>query len=507
MMRDNLQIPALSVSDLSKRFGGTQALMDASIDFVAGEIHALVGENGAGKSTLCKILSGAQPPDSGEMFINGKSFDKFTILEAHKQGISMVYQEFNLIPDMPIYENMFVGKEIRKGLHVDRKAMIERTNEVFSSLDIIIDPLLKISDISVAYCQLVEIGKAVLEEKKILILDEPTAPLTEKEVSMLFRLVKRLKDEGITIIYISHRMEEIFELSDRVTIMRDGAVIVTLPTRDTTQAEIIKHMIGRDESKEFPQKATFSGNRETVLRVKEIRNEKLNGVSFELMKGEILGIAGLVGSGRTETVRALFGADDLSGGEVFIKGEKTEIKNPTDAIRYGIGLIPEDRKRQGLHLELAIRNNISLIELPSLSKGLVVSVKREKKMAEKYINLLSIKLASQLLPVNSLSGGNQQKVVLAKWLSTNAEILIFDEPTRGIDVGAKMEIYNLLNKLREQGKAIIMISSEMQELVGMCDRVLVLYEGTMQGELSKEEISQTRIMELASGLYKTSDNI
>ncbi|ADK81789.1 sugar ABC transporter ATP-binding protein [Sediminispirochaeta smaragdinae] len=491
----------VDIKGLTKSFGGIIALHNADIDFRKGEVHALAGENGAGKSTLCKMLSGAIIPDSGTIRINGIPHTRLTPKEAKLAGVGMIYQEFNLVPDMPVYENIFIGKEIRKGITVDTKEMILQTEELFERMEVKIDPKAYICNLSVAYCQLIEIAKALKEHVEVLIMDEPTAPLTNQEVDVLFKLVNNLKEHGITIIYISHRMEEITNLSDRVTIMRDGAVISTLKTSDTTQHEIISRMVGRELGMNFPLKKQVLGKKEKVLSVRNIKNSMLQDVSFDLYRGEILGLAGLVGSGRTETLRAIFGADKMTSGDVLLHGDnKVTIKTPKDAIKKGIGLIPEDRKRQGVHLSQSIKNNMTLIKIKDLSIFATISKKEEQKLIDRYVDILSIKLASPHFPASSLSGGNQQKVVLAKWLAMQPDIIFFDEPTRGIDVAAKSEIYELMDTLRNDGKAIIMVSSEMPEIIGMCDRILVMYEGRITGELTHEEATQPRIMELASGI-------
>jgi ribose transport system ATP-binding protein len=494
----------LSTGNLTKIYGGTIALQDASISFVEGEIHALCGENGAGKSTLCKILSGAIVPDRGAITINGREFSRFTPKEAMDNGISMIYQEFNLVNDLPIYENLFLGKEPRKGPVINKSEMIKRAKAVFDTMEVEIDPRKTIAEISVAYCQLVEIAKSLLEDKKILIMDEPTAPLTNQEIDILFGLVRRLKERGLTIIYISHRMEEILDLSDRVTVMCDGIVTKTLITKETNRNEIIRLMIGRETSMEFPKSDDIPTDSEVVLSIRDLKNPRLKGISFDIRKGEILGLAGLVGAGRTETARAIFGADPIESGTVAIHGKQVRIKCPADAVKKGVALIPEDRKRQGLHLELPILHNASLVIIEKLSKILTISEQKEKDLVNKEIDSLSIKLDSKENPVSSLSGGNQQKVVLAKWFSTGADIFIFDEPTRGIDVGAKSEIHQLIHRMKAGGKAILMISSEMHELIGMCDRVIVLYEGEMMGELDRNTMTQTNILEYASGTKELS---
>ena len=495
---------SLSVQNLTKSYMGVHALKNATLEFNSGEIHALVGENGAGKSTLCKILSGAIHADNGKVIINNKEFERFTPLTAKENGVGMIYQEFNLVPEMTVYENLFLGKEIKSGLNIKKAAMIEKTEEIFNQLNVNVDPTTKIKSLSVAYCQFVEIGKSMLEETKFLIMDEPTAPLTTQEVENLFKLVRDLKNKGVTIIYISHRIEELLELSDRVTIMRDGEIIKTLQTKDTNRAELIKLMVGRELGAEFPEiEVDRKQQKDVLLKVENLATNKVHGISFELHRGEILGLAGLVGAGRTEVVRALFGADPILSGKITINGRDAKIKSPMYAIGKGVSLIPEDRKRQGVHLSLSIKTNISLIKLKNISKMLTISKLKEKNLVDSFINILSIKIPSVCSPVSSLSGGNQQKVVLAKWLSTESDILFLDEPTRGIDVGAKKEIYDLMGRLRKEEKGIVMISSEMPEIIGMCDRVLVMHEGVIVGEISHSEATPERILELASGGINT----
>lgn len=490
----------LEVQNLTKSYKGIHALNNVSIDFKPGEVHALLGENGAGKSTLCNILSGSIAPDSGNIIINNKVFTSLTPPEAKEKGIGMIYQEFNLVPEMTVYENIFLGKEIRQGIRIKKQEMIQKTIELFDSMNVHIDPMAKINTLSVAYCQLVEIGKVLMEQVKFMIMDEPTAPLTNAEVETLFRLVKEMRASGVTIIYISHRIEELFELSDRITVLRDGEKVNTLNTCETNKDELISLMVGRELGTEFPEKKQPSRDGEVLLEVQDLTTPLLNHISFEVRRGEILGLGGLVGAGRSEVVRAIFGADQISGGQIRIHGQEVKISAPRKAIEYGIGLIPEDRKNQGLHLMLPIRFNVSLIEIRRLCRPkFTISRKSENELLQSFIQKLSIKLGSVENPVSSLSGGNQQKIVLAKWLSTNADILFFDEPTRGIDVGAKKEIYELLDFLRQEGKGIVMISSEMPELIGMCNRVIVLHEGNQQGTLIGTQINQENIMRLASG--------
>lgn len=495
----------LSVEKLTKKYNNICAIEDATISFFDGEIHALLGENGAGKSTLCKILSGAISPDEGIIKINGQCFNSFTPVSSRQQGIGMIYQEFNLIAEMTVYENLFLGKEIKKGVNINKREMIKKTNEVFEQLNVKINPENKIKELSTAYCQLVEIGKAILENARVLIMDEPTAPLTLQEVHNLFSLVKRLKKQGVTIIYISHRIEELLELADRVTVMRDGKIVKTLVTESTNRDELIRLMVGRDIDREFPPILNNGKQGEILLEVENLTTDKIKNISFELHRGEVLGLAGLVGAGRTEIVRAIFGVDLIKSGRIWVKGEEVRLHSPQSAIKKGISLIPEDRKRQGIESMMSILHNMSLVKISDWSKWTTISRKKENLEVNKYVKLLSIKMSSINELVTSLSGGNQQKVVLSKWLATESDILFLDEPTRGIDVGSKREIYELIDSLRNKGKAILFISSEMLEIVGMCNRVLVMHEGRMSGELPASEITQIRILELAS-VVKTKEN-
>lgn len=491
----------LSVKQLTKVYGSVTVLDHVDIDFQNGEVHALLGENGAGKSTLCKIIAGAIPPTEGEIVIDGKAVTKYNPITAKEAGVGMVYQEFNLIPEMTVYENMFVGKELHRGGFIDTKEMIRRSEEIFRNMGIKIDCTERIKNLSVAYCQLVEIGKALLENSRILILDEPTAPLTNNEVDILFRVLENLKNNNIVMIYISHRLEEVFRLCDRITVLRDGCLIKTMDVADTDNKELIRMMIGRELSQGFPtREADFDyQNAKTILRVEHLCNACAQDVSFELKEGEILGIAGLVGAGRTETVRAIFGADHGATGDIYVRGKKVKIKTPRDAIRNSIALIPEDRKRQGLMGILPISTNISIIVIKALSKLSFVRKKAEKALLKEKAKLLNVKASSLSNEVFSLSGGNQQKIVLAKWISTDSEIFLFDEPTRGIDVGAKREIYDFLFNLKKAGKSIIVISSEMSEILNLSDRILVMHEGKLQGQMLYQDATQEKVLTLASG--------
>ena len=487
----------IRTSGIKKVYGGTIALAGADLSFRRGEVHALAGENGAGKSTFCKILSGAIAPTEGTVYIDGTAYRHLTPSESRAAGISMIYQEFNMVNDVPVYENIFIGSEIRKqGIIVDKKEMIRRSKELFTKMDVDIDPRQLPRNLSVAQCQLVEIAKALKDNCKVLVMDEPTAALTNKEIGTLLDLIKRLKEEGITIIYISHRMDEIMTLSDRVSIMRDGHVITTLNTAETTQKEIITLMVGRELGTEFPPRTTQAGD--VALEVRHLCTGKVKDVSFTLRKGEILGFAGLVGSGRTEIVRAIFGADKIDSGEIYINGKKVDIHKPAQAIAMGIGMIPEDRKRQGVHLDQPIKSNMTLLRQKDISSFFTVSPRKERQLANEYIQSLSIKLGSIDHMVSSLSGGNQQKIVLTKWLAAQPDIIFFDEPTRGIDVGAKYEIYQLILDLAKEGKGVIMVSSEMPELLGICDRILVMSGGVLAGEVDARNTSQEEILTLAA---------
>lgn len=492
----------LSVNNLTKDYGPVTVLDHVTAEFHEGEIVALMGENGAGKSTFCKIISGAIIPTLGEMTVCGTKVNSFTPMKAKEAGIAMVYQELNLVPELTIYENLFIGKEIRNGLFVDTKAMLKRSEEIFEEIGVKIDCCAKIKNISIAYCQLVEIAKALLENSRILILDEPTAPLMNNEVEILFRVLRKLKGTGISIIYISHRLEEVFRICDRVIVLRDGQLIRELNVAETNSEELISLMIGRKLSQEFPARETnFDyANTDPILKVEHLFNKKIKDISFELNKGEILGISGLVGAGRTETVRAIYGADRIDSGNIIVKGSLARIKSPADAIRCSIGLIPEDRKRQGIMAILPISINMSIIVIKKLCSGLFIRRKKESSLLAQKVKQLSIKADSLQKEVSTLSGGNQQKIVLAKWLSTQCDILIFDEPTRGIDVGAKKEIYDFIFALKREGKSIIMISSEMSEILNLSDRILILHEGRITGELLYQEATQNGILSLASGL-------
>ena len=477
----------LELKNINKLFPGVKALSNVSFGLKRGEIHALVGENGAGKSTLIKIITGAYEPTEGQMIFDQSAVTKNNPYTSLKKGIFPIYQELNLFQAMSVADNMFMGKELtRKGFR-DRKQMAGICSDVFTQLDVKIDPNTLIRNLSVAYQQLVEIARALLEDSKVLIMDEPTAALTESEIEILFKIVRELKEKGVSIIYITHKLDEIFQITDRLTVLRDGEHIKTMETKDASKDELIKYMIGRELGDQYPQKNAQIA--ETSLRIENLHNAKVKNISFDVKKGEILGIAGLVGSGRTEMARAIFGADVKTGGTITLNNTTLQINSPVDAIVNGIGLITEDRKQQGLMLIQNIRFNMTFSSLRYITT-LFIDKKKEIANCMELWQKLNLRAASLEQKAINLSGGNQQKVVLAKWLATNCEVLIFDEPTRGIDVGAKREIYILMNQMAAEGKTIIMISSEMPELIGMSDRIIVFREGSIAGELSGNDISQ-----------------
>lgn len=488
----------LEIKNVTKRYPGVIALNQVSFSVKEGEIHSLVGENGAGKSTLIKTITGAIVPDEGEIIYQGKKYTELTPILSSEIGIEAIYQEFNLAPELTVEENIYMGTKVNKGLFIDRKKLTSKTMEILNSLNADIRPNTRIKDLTVAYMQLVEISKALAKNVKLLIMDEPTAPLTENEVEILFQLVRNLKEKGVSIIYISHRMDEIFELSDSITIMRDGEVIKTVAATDITKNQLIYDMVGRELTETYPKRTAECG--ETILEIKNLCGLSNKETSFCIHAGEIVGLAGLVGAGRTEIARLIIGADKKISGDVYIKGKKVEIRSPKDAIEKGIAYVSEDRKNQGVLLKLSIRWNITLPILKRLSRFMFIDRRKENSCVEKYKNMLRIKTPSVNQLVGNLSGGNQQKVAVAKWLASESKILILDEPTRGIDVGAKQEIYELINHLTEEGLGILMISSEMEEIMGMSDRMLVMAEGEIVGELSKQEFSQDKIMRYASNM-------
>lgn len=493
----NLNEAVLSLKNITKRYPGVVAIDNVSIDFYKGEVHALIGENGAGKSTLIKTISGAISPDEGSICFSNKVYSQMTPHLSKNEGVEVIYQEFNLVDSLSAAENICLGE--KTGKLVDSEQMIKKARNIFKQFNIDIDPNTLVRDLKTGQQQIVEIAKAVSKNVKILVMDEPSAPLSVAEVECMFEIIGKLKEQGVTIIYISHRIEELFRISDRVTVMRDGQYIETKNTKETSRKELIGLMVGRELKESYP--STKNIFNDVILEVKNLSGNGDTDISFKLKKGEILGFAGLLGAGRTELVRVIFGADKKDGGEVLFEGKPIKIKRPQDAIKCGIGLIPEDRKQQGCFLSMDIKRNISFTILKQISKMFIVDIKKENELAEKYSNLLKIKTPSLLQNVINLSGGNQQKVVLAKSLAAESKVLIFDEPTRGIDVGAKQEIYNLMCRLADEGIGIIMISSDMEELLGMSDRIIVLSEGRIAGEVYKPDFKQDYILDLASGIY------
>ena len=468
-----------------------------SLDLKGGEVLALIGENGAGKSTLIKILGGAHGSDSGQLFIDENPISIGSPPEAQASGVSIIYQEFNLIPDLSVRENIFLGREKTSGVFIDESIEAFGVEALLKQLGLNLDVEKLCRDLTIAEQQLVEIAKALSLDAKILVMDEPSATLTQSEVDQLFRIIKELKSKGIGIIYISHRLEEVFEIGDRVMVLRDGQHVVTKLVAEVTRQDLIKFMVGRSLESEFPPRESKIGER--LLEVRNFcRGSAVQDISFSVNAGEILGFAGLVGAGRTETVRLIFGADPKDSGQLIVKGKKMEIDEPRQAIANGICLLTEDRKNQGLVLVHSVVENFGLPNLKSYSGGLFLDEKLEKDRFRNFVDEIKIKVSSDEQDAGHLSGGNQQKVVLAKWLEQNADVLIFDEPTRGIDVGAKYEIYQLMNKLAQVGKGIIMISSELPEVLGMSDRIIVMRDGCIQGEITNvTEASQAEIMHLA----------
>ena len=489
----------LSLKQISKAYPGVQALDHINLDFYEGEVHALCGENGAGKSTLIKIISGAIKPSEGEIVYLGKSYGKMTPGLSEELGIQVIYQELVLVPALSVSENMFLGTRKKKNGFVDFQTLRREAEETLTKIGAGFSPDTLVKDLKVANQQMVEIAKAVCKNAKFIIMDEPTAPLTDKEVTLLFEIIRELKKARVTVIYISHRLDEIFQVADRITVFRDGKKIATSSVHDVDKQMLIKQMTGRELKETFPERE-LRQNAEVVFEGRNISGNGVHDISFRLHKGEILGIAGLVGAGRTELAHVLFGAEPLEEGELLLEGEPVSLKSTKDAIGKGIGLVPEDRKSQGLLLDMGIDFNIVLPSLKNISSHMFVSRTSEKDIVNRYKNMLMIKTPNICRPAKNLSGGNQQKVVLAKWLATDPKVLIFDEPTRGIDVGAKQEIYKLMNNLAESGLAIIMISSEMEELLGMSDRIMVLCEGRKSGEIEKENFSQELILSYASGI-------
>lgn len=486
----------LTLKNITKEFPGVKALDDVTINIERGTIHGLVGENGAGKSTLIKVLAGIYQPNKGEIILDGKPCRFNSPIEARRAGISVVHQEIKLAEPLSVAENMFLGNvQLKNGL-VDWKGMRRRAQEIVEDLGMDIDINAQVSSLTVAKKQIVEIMHAINNNSRILIMDEPSAVLTDRELEVMFRIVKQLRDKGITIIYISHRLDEIFGLCSNVSVLRDGRHIDTIPVASIDRQGLINMMVGREMGQEYPKEVGNVGG--TILEVKNLSRGILQDISFEVKSGEVFGISGLVGAGRTELARAILGIDKPESGEVYVRGKKVHYRTFADAIRDGLGLIPEDRKLQGLVQIMSVKRNTTLVNMKRVLRAGVISSSLEEKLSKEYANKLHVVTPSMETEVQYLSGGNQQKVVIAKWLFQNSEILFLDEPTRGIDVGAKAEIYRLINRMAKEGKTIIMISSEMPELLGMCDRIMVMHEGHKMGELNAAEATQAKIMALCS---------
>ena len=486
----------LEIKNISKSFPGVKALDDVSFNIQRGTVHAIVGENGAGKSTLIKILAGIYKNDSGSIVLNDKTLKLKVPKDATKEGISVVHQELKLAETLTVTENTFLGNLIYKNsIFVDWKEMKKQSKALIKRLGMDINTDSIVETLTIARKQIVEICKAINLNCKILIMDEPSATLTGSELKILFGVIAKLKKEGATIIYISHRLEEIFDIADKVTVLRDGKCIGTVLVKDVTKRELISMMVGRVVDNEYPKEIIDIGG--AVIEVNGLnRKGVLHDINLKVYKGEVLGIAGLVGSGRTELVRAILGIDKIDAGEIILKGTEIKHRNFKDAIKNGFGLIPEDRKLQGLIQEFSVKENVCLVSIDKIIKGGFVSNRLEEKLAREYIKKLKVSAPSTNVEVKYLSGGNQQKVVVAKWLMQESEIIILDEPTRGIDVGAKVEIYKLINNLVENGKTVVIVSSELPEVLGMSDRVLVMREGRIAGEFSREEATQEKILEV-----------
>lgn len=489
----------LALKNITKDYPGVKALDDVSISFEEGEVHALIGENGAGKSTFIKTISGAIKPTSGTIAYEGKEYPYLEPKQAIDMGIAVVYQELIQFEAMSVADNIFMGVESEsKGLVVNEKERCEKAKALLAKFDCDVNPATLIRELSIANRQIIELAKAMVRNAKIVIMDEPTAAITVSEQEKLYQVVKQLKADGVTVIYISHRLEELFEICDRVSVLRDGQYVTTVNIEDIDKQDMIKYMVGRELSNAYPPKEPAQS--EVVLEVENLSGNGVEGINFQLHKGEILGFAGLVGAGRTELMHLIFGNAKKTSGIIKVKGKEVHLSSANDGMKAGIGLIPEDRKFQGCFIDKPIFWNISISDIDHLTKGGVVDQKAEMKLAEDYKERLKIKTPFLKQLTSGLSGGNQQKVVIAKVLASNPDILIFDEPTRGIDIGARHEIYLLMNELAESGKSILMVSSDMEELLGMSERIIVLHEGHQAGEISKAEFSQERVLSFASGI-------
>lgn len=486
----------LDMKQIIKSFNGVEVLHGIDFSLRAGTVHALMGENGAGKSTLMKVLAGVHKCDDGEIWLKGKKTEIQSPRHAQELGIAMIHQELSPVPEMTVAENIFLGREPRKGLFVDYKKMYADTEKLLGEMKVRVSPRAKIGRLKVADQQLIEISKAISLNADIIVMDEPTSAITDQEVEILFKTIANLKKKGTGIIYISHKMDEIFRIADDITVLRDGTYVNSWEAKDIDNNTLIKNMVGRELNEIFPKIKVPA--KDVVMEVRHFTKEnQFEDISFLVREGEILGIAGLIGAGRTELMNAIFGLEKPDSGEVFFEGKKVEIRRPSDAIRHGIAYVTEDRKNEGLVLEMGVGQNITIASMKTLSSGMFIKRQEEKKTIDDQIRALRIKVHSPRQLVGKLSGGNQQKVVLAKWMMKNPKLLILDEPTRGIDIGAKSEIYKLMGEFVEKGNSIIMISSEMPEAMGMSDRILVLSNGRLSGELSREEFVQEDIMKMA----------
>ena len=495
------ETPFIEMKNIHKSFSGNQVLKDVEFSIQPGEVHALMGENGAGKSTLIKVLTGIHKRDAGTVKLKGDEVEFTNPKQAEQQGIVVIHQELNIIPHLTVTQNMFLGRELSYGKTGILK-MKEMRKQTLKNLEMLgasnINPDEEAGNLSVGKQQMIEIARAMSTDAKMIIMDEPTAALTDREIESLFEVVESLRKQGVSIVYVSHRMEEIFQICDRITVLRDGEYVGTEKIKETSFEAIVKMMVGRELGERFPERTSQVGD--VVLKVENIAREGLfKDVSFDVHKGEILGVAGLMGAGRTEIMEAVFGSRKKSGGQVLLNGEPLEIKHPQDAIKSGIGFITEDRKDEGLVLDLSIRENIALTNMKAISSNGWISSTKENQLIDHLIEKLQVRTTGREQEVRSLSGGNQQKVVVAKWLGIQPKVLILDEPTRGVDIGAKKEIYHIMNELTEQGVAIIMVSSELPEVLGISDRIMVIHEGKVANTLHAKEADQEKIMQAATG--------
>ena len=491
--------PFVQMKGISKSFAGNKVLKQVDFEVQTGEVHALLGENGAGKSTLMKILTGIYSRDEGDVLIKGKVVRFHDTKDAERAGIAVIHQELNMIPNLTVMENMFLGREIKYGKTgiINKKLMISKTREYLKQLGVDIDPLVKTGELSVGQQQMVEIAKALSLNAELIVMDEPTAALTDREIKRLFSVIEQLRREGVGIIYISHRMEEIFQICNRISILRDGEYVGTREVEDAEYNEIIHMMVGRELGTLYPERSTSPGS--VRLQVRKLTSDHFRNISFDLKEGEILGVAGLMGAGRSEIMESLFGYREIDSGEILINDRQVVIKKPLDAINAGIGLVTEDRKEKGLVLPMTVRENFTLTHLKFVSNYSLISKQQELEFVNEMIDRFNVRTSGTEQEVKSLSGGNQQKIVIGKWLGIQPKILILDEPTRGVDIGAKKEIYRIMNELTEQGVSIIMISSELPEILGMSDRILVIHEGELSAELDRSEANQENIMYAATG--------